>query len=210
MRNFSVAAVGLILGMLAGVASAVSPTEVDDFQDGTVENWAGGQVVITNMANGGPLGVGDRWIKVDSTNRLATLNTTQWIGDYQSAGVLDVEVDLLNPNAIPLDMRVVIFSNNDTRFTSTVAHVVPADNLWHSYTFSLREADLTNVQANGSSYNDTITNNIRLMFRYDASLGAGGTPFVGSMGLDNITAVVPEPATLSALLLLPMLSRRRR
>jgi hypothetical protein len=204
-------AAGFVL-VMAGAAHAVSPSEVDDFQGGTVENWGAGQIIATNIANGGPTGLGDRYLQIESSNRLAVFNTVQWVGDFQSSGVLDIGVDFLNPstNAQALDMRIVLFSPADTRFTSAVAHIVPADDAWHSYTFSLRQADLINVLDTGTTYANLMTNVSRMMFRYDDVGQAGGTPFVGKLGIDNVAAVVPEPAAAGLIALMLPLVRRRR
>ena len=208
MRKVTGLAAGMILALTAA-AWAVSPAEVDDFQDGTFENWTGG-VSLTNVPNGGPLGLGDRYLNVSSFNRLATYNINQWTGDYQAAGVLDIGVDMRNPNAEPLEMRIVLFSPNDTRYTSATPHVVPGDSQWHHYVFSLRESDLIVVQDLGTSYGSLMTNMARLMFRYDDVGMAGGTPYIGQMGIDNVTAIVPEPSLAAAALLGVLVARRNR
>ena len=211
MRKFMGLAAGCVL-TISGAAHAVSPTEVDNFQDGTLENWGAGTIISTNIANGGPTGTGDRYLQIESSTRLAVLNTVQWIGDFQAAGVLDVEVDFLNPvsNGQALDMRIVLFSPIDTRFTSAVANVVPNDGQWHSYSYSLRQADLINVNNTGTTYPALMSNVARMMFRHDDIGQAGGTPFIGTLGIDNIAAVVPEPASMGAIALLGLLGVRRR
>lgn len=194
-------------------SAAIAGAQTDTFQDGTTQGWTigpgGAAPPPTNVSSGGPLGTGDRYLNMTTTNRLAVLNAAQWAGDFLDAGVLDVEVDFRNPNATPLQMRVVLFGPAGGRWTSATPALVPADNAWHHYSFSLRQTDLLNVLS-GDTYADTIAGTTQLMLRHDTTGNSGGTPFTGSIGIDNVQAIVPEPAALGLLAALaPFLSRRR-
>ena len=207
----AIAAIIALSGSIAG--AAVIGGQTDDFQDGTIANWTNGGSAAdpTNVADGGPLGLGDKYMHVVSGSNLATFNVTQWTGDFSAANVLDIALDLKNPNLGVLNMRVVIFGPSGSRWTSAVPAVVPADNLWHHYVMSLRQADLINV-VGGDTYAGTITDVSRMMIRHEVTPGSGGTPFSGDVDIDNISAVVPEPATLALLgaLAVPLACRRRR
>jgi hypothetical protein len=53
----------------------------------------------------------------------------------------------------------------------------------------------------------------RMMIRHEVTPSSGGTSFTGSVDIDNITAVVPEPGALgllAAALAIPLARRRRR
>jgi predicted extracellular nuclease len=203
-----------IIALSASIAGAVVSGQTDDFQAGTVANWTNGgsAAAPTNVSDGGPLGLGDKYMHVVSGSNLATFNTTQWTGNFSAANVLDIALDLRNPNLTDvLDMRVVIFGPSGSRWTSAVPAVVPADNLWHHYVKSLRQADLINV-VGGDTYTGTIAGISRMLIRHEVTPSSGGTPFTGAVDIDNISSVVPEPATLALLgaLAVSLACRRRR
>lgn len=197
-------------------SQAIMLGQVDDFQDGTVMGW-GGSDAPTNIPDGGPMGAGDRYLQLQSGilgvgPHLATNNIEQWIGDYASAGVAYIGVDLRNIGATALSMRIVLFGPN-SRFTSTVAFTLPADNLWRRTAFSLAQQDLTRVQGT-DTYATMITSVQRLLIRHQAGAPApGGTFVTGTLGIDNITAAaVPEPSSIAAFSSCALLlyARRRR
>jgi len=187
-------AVALLLALVALVSPALAITagQVSNFQDGTTQGWVMGPVapLPTNVATGGPAGAGDKWMRAEPGAHLAFFNPSDWAGNYTSAGVLDVGIDLLNPNANTLDniadMRVVLFGPSGSRWSSKNFVVVPTDNVWHHYTFSLRQSDLTQVVA-GDTYASTMANVQQLMFRHDngTTPNSGGTPYLGSIMLTH-------------------------
>ena len=208
-----------LLCLSSSAAWGVTAGQVSNFQDGTIQGWVTGPVapLPTNVATGGPTGAGDKYLRVDPGSHLAFFNPSGFAGSYTAAGVLDIGVDFLNlnPNTVSNieDMRIVLFGPSGSRWSSTNFVVVPTDNLWHHYTFSLRQSDLTQVVA-GDTYAATMANVTQLMFRHDsgATPSSGGSPFLGSIGVDNITAIpVPEPSSLfSAILASTMILKRRR
>ncbi|MCO5295304.1 MAG: PEP-CTERM sorting domain-containing protein [Fimbriimonadaceae bacterium] len=201
----------------AGAQAQVVAGQIDTFQDGTTMNWSGG-ASPTNIPDGGPLGAGDRFLRLTATggggsgSRIATFNDNQWSGDFQAAGVTRVEADLLNMGNTTLEMRIVLFRFNapTSRFTSANAVVLAPGSGWQHVAFDLDSASLVSV-AGSATYAQTITDVGRMMFRHDpGGPSAQGTSVVGQLGIDNVQAV-PEPATLAALALgMAALGRRRR
>jgi hypothetical protein len=193
-------------------------SQVDDFQDGSLMNWAGG-ATLQNMQDGGPGGIADRFLQVTSHggagggSRLATFNGSQWSGNYTAAGVSAIDVFLKNLGPTELHVRAVLFDldGTDERWTSTVAHVLAPGSNWQRLTFSLAEADVTQVQGTGS-YANLMLDVDRLMLRHQPGApGAEGEAIAGVMGIDNVRAAVPEPATSVALLSgLALFARRRK
>lgn len=212
--------------VLARVAPPVSADivngQIDDFQDGTVQDWGNGIIesLISNQ-DGGPLGAGDRYLEVLTTgelsgpgSRLAVFNREQWAGDYLGAGVTSITMDVANFSAggEDLALRVMLFCNTGSVFTSTLATVVAAGDGWTTITFDVTEDAVTLVDG-FFSYEDSMTSVNRLLVRHQpgAPSSVGEAPAFpgGVMGLDNIRAV-PAPG---ALLLAPMggvLAARRR
>ncbi len=194
-----------------GGAYAITAGHTDDFQDGTTLNWSGGGGEA-NIATGGPAGAGDKYLQYTSNSNLATYNLNQWAGDYAAPAITDVSADLMDlPTQSPLSMRIVLFGPTGSRWTSTTATSIPADGQWHHVVFSIRQADLINVLNSGDTYAQTVGGVSRLMFRHDTVGSSGGSPFTGSAGLDNVTAVAaPEPTSLALLAMAGLLLKRKR
>jgi hypothetical protein len=202
----------------APLASAqISLGHVDDFQDGSLMNWQSG-ATLNNIANGGPMGAGDRFLKIDSDggsgpgSRLGAFNSDQWGGNWIAAGVDSVTGWFNNLGQTDLHLRITFFRfpGDQTRWTSTNAQTLAAGSGWTQMTFSAKEADLTQVMGT-LDYNTVLSGVSRFMIRHQSGLpNAEGDPIVGSMGMDNITAV-PEPATVLTIALgLSALAARKR
>ncbi len=189
----------------------------DDFEGGTVLGWVMGPPANPqpqNIADGGPNGAGDAFLRVDSlggngpSSRLILFNTDQWAGDYLAAGVGEISVAFNNLGATQLAMRIAVESG-DTWFASSDPLLLPAGSGWTQAVFSLAEADVTRVQGS-ASYADALSNVTELRI-----LSAAGTPnfrgdaIIASVGVDNITAL-PEPGAAVVLTGVLMLLGRRR
>ena len=104
--NYRLAFLALMLCLFSPrLSQALSIGQIDDFQDNTTQNWTNGgdgAPPVLNIPNGGPGGMGDHYIQVTSNggggpgSRLTTFNRDQWLGDYISAGVTGIEMDLQN------------------------------------------------------------------------------------------------------------------
>lgn len=210
--RLAIAAASIILLASASFAQ-IHPGLTCNFQDGTNMGWEGPNVF--NAGSGGPNGTGDRYLTVTADGsgqggKLATYNTSGWIGNYQSAGVTSISMMLKNFNAVPLEMRIVLFDGvTHARWTSTKPATIAPNSGWTFATFSLAESDLTRVQGT-SDYQGVITNVERLMIRHDASNpSAGGTNISGDLGIDNVQAV-PEPVSLVSLAIGSLVLAKRR
>jgi hypothetical protein len=104
-----------------------------------------------------------------------------------------------------------MFGPTGSRWTSANPVLLSPDGLWHHLTFSLRAADMVNVLATGDTYAQTLAGAQRLMFRHDdGPASSNGTAFTGSIGIDNVKAVVPEPGSIALLGAIGLILRRRR
>jgi hypothetical protein len=132
--------------------------QIDDFQSGTAQGWTNGSPIRPDPTNsdGGPAGAGDRYLRISSgtfggASRLVSFNITQWIGDYLTAGVTGISMDLKNTTASPESIRIALRASNGAQTTpgyaSTNKFDLPADNAWHHAFFPLDEGSLTAVNS---------------------------------------------------------------
>lgn len=189
--------------------------QVDDFQDGTTNNWTNGAGTFATE-DGGPLGAGDLYLEVIGNggsgpgSHLAVHNSEQWAGSYLAAGVTAIRLDMANFGESDLAMRFMIFSGLNL-FTSTVPADVPADGQWRSYVLGMNPADLTQVGGSGDA-ESALANVQQLLIRHDTDGTSGipgGTPVIGTLGMDNISAI-PEPAAFALLALCALTAARPR
>jgi hypothetical protein len=140
--------------------SAVTIGQVDNFEDGTTQNWVVGLLgqphaaPPSNAPTGGPAGVDDNFLQLTSLgasaagsgSRLAGINFMgQWAGNYVAAGVSEIAMDVRNLGATDLFLRLA-FSDPTAGPPANVAFsttpvVLPAGGDWTHVVFPL--ADLT-------------------------------------------------------------------
>ncbi len=78
------------LWMFNSLLAQVTPTFLNDFEDGTLQGWQmGGSAGATNISSGGPLGADDNYMQLapdgsSQQGKLVVLNTT-WTGNYTAS-----------------------------------------------------------------------------------------------------------------------------
>ena len=217
----AVTIVWMWIAALVPTLAAAGPIPLDDFEDGTLENWfAGGgpvggipPVPPANIATGGPGGAGDHYMRVTAIggggpgSRLTVMNGTQWAGDYIAGGVTLIEMDLNNEGTTDLAVRL-LFEDPIPGPPANIAisdnpFVLPAGSGWLHATFAIASSDLVALLGSATA---ALSNTTILRIFHSPTDTFPGPPIVASLGVDNITAnaapaAVPEPAAL--LLLLP-------
>jgi hypothetical protein len=197
----------LALLALATSASAISLGQVDDFQSGTTMGWGAGPVPVppTWVANGGPNGAGDGYLRVTAFGsgpggRLTTFNHAQWLGNYIAAGVTAIQISLQNQSSIDLSIRIGFKESVGFGFPGyvTEAMLLPANSGWMTFTISLLPGDLIAIN-NPQPYNTFFSSGIgevRIIHAPEPDMN--GQFVTGQLGIDNMRAV-PEPGTLALL-----------
>ena len=201
-------------------AALAAPTlfQVIDFQSGSNQGWVNGSAGDDpdNMDNGGPLGQGDSYLHVSAVggggplSRLVVYNTNQrWTGNFASAGVSAVRMDLKNFSSQPLSMRIAFRETGGTWYATTTPFTLAPDNAWHEATFNVSNVSI--VSGGSTPVPTGLTQVNEFLILHSPSPDFRGASISAAFGVDNITAV-PEPtvAALATLALLPLLSRRRR
>jgi hypothetical protein len=184
--------------LLFGTAStwAISPNQVDDFENGTTQSWAEGGPSPnppTNVADGGPNGAGDAYLRNASNGapngpggKLVMFNSAQWGGNYNSAGVRQIEMQMANFGATTLLMRIGFQGGDGTQWVSSFRIVVP-DGMWQTYVYELNLQSMTRVS--GAASLDAVLANVNTMrILHNGAAAWRGDSVVGDLGLDNITA----------------------
>lgn len=201
----SVLLAALLAMLTASSADAISLGQLDDFEDGTTQNWVigvGGLGTPSNVSTGGPDGVDDGFVQYDSNGgrtagRMVFFNETQWTGDYLSAGVTEISADVnVLSTEFPsplnfLNLRVAfgtgINANTGTWFVSTESIDIEAGTGWHSVTFPIDESSLTRVVGEGS-YDDLFGSVGVMRILSSSSPSSKGDVLTASLGVDNLLA----------------------
>lgn len=211
----------LLFMFQTGAIHAISTGQIDNFEDGTLQGWQMGSTNVTtshmtNIADGGPDELGDNFLQVVSHgvepiggNRLTFFNKAQWAGDYLSTGIAAIAMDVSNFSASEvLNLRLAInggFLDSSFNFigglfatSASVSLDSGSGSGWTHVEFSLDPGDLTAVSGrSGTTGNDvlvTLANVTELRLLNSANPDWTGLPVTATLGIDNITAVVPLPS----------------
>jgi len=192
---------------------------MDTFQDGTTMGWVEGAISPnppTNVANGGPGGVGDRYLQNIASgppsgagSKQIMFNRTQWAGDYAAAGITRIDAMVNNLGANDLYLRLALEGDFFERYASTNAIHLPAGSGWQAVSFDLGPAGLT--QISGTDPLATVLGGISEVRILSAQSGPTwfGDDVLSILGVDNLTAA-PEPGSLLLLVAGALVVRRRR
>ena len=183
-------------------ASAVTLGVLSDFETGA-QGWISGpnnQNPPVVEATGGPQGMGDAFLRVSadgssSGGRLVFFNTTaNWTGNYTSAGIAAIEMDLKNLTQAVLQIRVQIEGQGFNQIVSTVAAQLAAFQDWTHVRIPIDAAGFAGVNV---ALALTRVTEIRILHNPQATRSTTA-PFVAAqLGIDNVRAApVPEPSTL--------------
>lgn len=203
-------------------AAAVTPGQIDDFEDGTTAGWRiglSGPGEPVNVPTGGPGGAGDAYLLLTANGaagpgaKLVAINTEQWAGDYPAAGVVAIEMELANLGATDLALRLYFedvgpgAANNAAASTEPV--IVPSGSGWISAVFPVGAGDLTSIDGDAAL---ALANAAVLRLYHAPTAAFPGPTIAAQLGVDDVRAV-PEAAraaaSLAAITGVALLQRRR-
>jgi hypothetical protein len=205
--------VSLIGFLVTGLASAITIGQVDTFQNGTTDGWfAGGlgfgvfpPIPPAVVPNGGPMGVGDQYLKITAIggngagSRIAAINVAQWAGNYAASGIGQIAMDLANFGPTEVTIRILLedpmMAPPEDEAVTTFGAMLPVGGLWQHFIFPVNASGLTAL----SGDINTLLSNVTLMRIINSAGPTDAEPIVGVVGVDNIAAI-PEPDTWMAML----------
>ncbi len=174
----------------------------DDFDTpATVQNWVhggGGSPNPPSLQTVG--GVDNNYLKNTSTGingvaggKFLMLNTNQWAGDYVTAGIKSVSMQVKNNGATALNLRVAFsasMSGSGTYWISTTPVVVPVGSGWVTVLFPITQTFMSQSVSGGTSDNYPTTMSSVVIMRIVSSTAVDhrADEFIGDADFDNITA----------------------
>ncbi len=189
------------VAVLVSTTLAVVSNQYDNFQDGTTQSWGSGNPnpnPPTNISTGGPSGLNDNYLLATSTGspgaggKLVLINSTQWTGDYVTAGVQFVSMYIKNFGVTTLSMRIAL-QGPGGNFWSVNPIIVDPTTEWQPISFSVQPASLTG----GANVNSTLSGVTSFRILHSVAGGFTGDNIAAQIGVDNITAASqPVPVEL--------------
>ena len=193
----------VVFAMLSRAAVAITIGSTDTFT-GSLDSWQKGianPTYLSVVAGGGPTGAGDSYLQSvadggGSFGKLTVFNQNQWDSDYLTDGVTSIRMDLLNSGTGALQVRLGLRNGGGAGYISTTPFTLGVGSGWQSTDFSIAESALTAVGSPGG-YATFLSSGFALRILHATSTAnLNGTTVVGTLGIDNVTAV-PEPSAVA-------------
>jgi hypothetical protein len=207
----SFSAIVALMAVLASSAQAITPGQIDTFDNTPVGNptlgWTNGGAGfgIANIDHDGPGGSTDHFLQVSSgsfggPSKLVMFdgaNDAHWLGNYISAGVRGLKMDLKNFGTDPLPVRIGIReapagqNQGAPGYATTNAFNLPADGQWHQNVFfTLLPGSVTAIGTPANSLTADLTNVTDLRVLVSSLPALQGDFLSGQIGFDNITTIL--------------------
>ncbi|WCO00625.1 T9SS type A sorting domain-containing protein [Psychroserpens ponticola] len=189
-----------LLLMSSVTFAQVVANQVDNFEDGTSQNWeiggaAAPEDMPTNVATDGPNGIDDNYLTYTSlggggpVSKMVIFNagpSSQWSSNFTSENIVGIKMNVrvLTNN---LNLRVA-FQGNGTRICTTNAVTVTAGSGWSEIVIPISASDFTLIS--GGSTIETALTNVSAMRILSSDSPTWSSPhtIAATLHLDNITA----------------------
>ncbi len=195
--------------------ATVAAGYIDDFNDGALHGWKVGQSGgFPNISmNNGIGGAGDHSLFMATSgaggeqSRLLVINDTaanngNWEGNWTAAGVSQIELDVLNPNTFPLQMRIgiagpggVFGGGGGDTYVSDAISVAATPNVWQHIVFPARAVNFHPFGGTPEDLSAALAAVTHFRILHNQEQDFAGEFLAGQFYLDNIRLVVPEPAS---------------
>jgi hypothetical protein len=196
--------VWLFIGaVIISTALAIVPNQFDNFEDGTLQDWGSGlpnPAPPVNVTTGGPAGANDNFLRVSAVggagagSKLVIFNSTQWTGNYITAGVQFVSMYIKNFTDTLISLRIALRGPGGD-FWSINPVIIAGLSNWQPIVFSVQPASLTG----GTDVNTTLGGVTQVRILHSVAGGFAGNAIAAQIGIDNITAASqPVPVELTS------------
>lgn len=182
----------------------VTANQVDDFQDGSTEDWFEASGSYSNISTGGPNGTNDNYLQDTATgtggpgSRMVIRNINQWTGSYTSEGIIAIR---MNVRAVDSDMNVrVSITGAGGKFSSSSSTLVTAGSGWTNVEIPISAGDLVAVSDGmdgvpGTDATLTLSSATEIRILSSDIPAWRGAIVDGEMHLDNIEAATSLSVT---------------
>ena len=195
------AALVLLLSLPAPGRADPTPGQRDDFQDASTRDWQGHAPSLQVVADGGPGGDGDAWLRVESSGldgaggRLVSFSRQgRWTGDYPGAGVAAVRLMARNLGQSTAVLRLGLSPDGsrggDWRVSARGVELPPGGP-WQEVVFPVDDAALAQVSGD-SEFDTAMSSVLQIRFLVNDSLDYRGGLRAHVIGLDDIEALDAE------------------
>lgn len=167
------------------------------------------------VADSGPAGAGDTALRLGASggngpgSRIALFNQLSWTGDFRSAGITAISVDLRNAgifaNSANLQVHLGLFGPGGWFLSEGVA--VNRFQGWSPHVFEFADL-LPETAGNDLAATLAQVEDLRFFHRAD-TLSHRGDPVLGELMIDNIRAIPEASLALWSLGMLTFLLRRK-
>lgn len=201
-------AVGVLL--TGAAAFGIEAGQIDTFEDGTTQGWRegfsspnqpfvveeDGNMFLRNISSGSG----------NAGSRQVMFNAPQWNGDYVSAGVSQISMDIRNSGNTDLHVRLAFQSNTGSRGSTNDVFLLAPGSGWMNVTFDI--TDLF-VESGPDTPLELISmvNQMRILSSEEPDYR--GDVIAATLDVDNILAV-PAPGAAGLLALGGIAAARRR
>ncbi|WP_299126977.1 T9SS type A sorting domain-containing protein [uncultured Winogradskyella sp.] len=142
------------------MVAQIGANQIDDFQDGTTQNWRIGNAANAaqspmNIADAGPNGEGDNCLQYTSTGSgnvaskmIFFSQGQQWSGNFTSETIGSIDMDV-RVQTNDLNLRLAMQGSNGTRICSTNPVALNANGIWTSISIPVDPASFTLISGTG-------------------------------------------------------------
>ena len=193
MKSRSTLSFLVCFSLLIGHAQ-ISADYIDDFENGTVQNWSDGGNTSNPPANintGGPNGPNDNFLQDVSSggngagSKMIMFNDQQWTGNFTNQGIIAIKFQaraLTNS----LNMRVA-FDGAGGRICTTNAVQILSGGAWQEFIIPISSSDFTTVSG-GTNIAQTLADVSDMRILSNGSPSWQGESIVATLQIDNIQA----------------------